>query len=458
VLVLIVTRLLTPALAFLKATANKFIIGNCTKPYLNQQSRLKPLLQPFFQNQHKPMPFFSYKGRDSKGSIIKGVLESQGTSVLAGQLLKQGITPFEIKPTAKPSYLINFFDEKVLTLDLMMFSRQMYALLKAGVPINNALSALHVSTRNKTFAKVIQSINDTLNSGHELSSALLQHPKIFDNFYINMIRVGETTGELDSSFFRLFEHLEFEKHIREQIKSALRYPSFVVLAIVIAMVIINIFVIPAFANMFAHFGAELPFVTRMLLGTSNFMIASWYYLLVAGIAIFYIFTNYTRSSVGKVQWDRFKLKIPVAGNIIYKATMARFARSFSLAGNSGVPIIEALGLVASTVDNAYIEQKITAMKIGIERGESILRTASNSGVFNALVLQMIAIGEESGTLEEMMSEVADMYQRDVEYEIKTLSTQIEPILIVCLGVMVLILALGIFLPMWSFGKVAIHHK
>jgi len=320
----------------------------------------------------------------------------------------------------------------------------------------NALNGLQASTNNQTFASVIGNIRESLGSGRELSSALSQHPKVFTSFYINMVRVGETTGMLDNVFLRLFDHLEFEKFMRDQIKAALRYPTFVIIAMAIAMVVVNIFVIPAFAKVFQGFGAELPLMTRILLGFSHFMVESWPYLIAGVIGIVFLFRSYVATTVGKYNWDSFKLKTPIAGKIIHKATMARFARSFALASKSGVPITSGLKLVAQTADNDYISRKIEQMREGVERGESILRTATNSGVFTPIVLQMIAVGEESGSLDDLMGEVADMYQRDVDYEIKTLGAQIEPILIIFLGVMVLILALGIFLPIWDLGKVALH--
>ncbi len=406
------------------------------------------------------MPFFAYKGRDSKGVLVQGVLEGADTNALANQLLNLNITPIDIQsrsnPTRSKSTSINLFEEKIETIDVMLFSRQMYTLLKAGIPIMNALNGLKASTSNQAFAKVVEEIRESLGSGREFSAALAQHPQVFSSFYINMVRVGETTGMLEAVFLRLFEHLEFERFMRDQIKSALRYPIFVVSAMGVAIVIVNLFVIPAFAKVFAGFGAELPLMTQVLLAFSNFMVAAWPYLLVGGIATALLFRSYTATGIGKYNWDKFKLNIPIAGKIIHKATMARFARSFALANKSGVPIVNGLKLVAQTADNDYIAQKIEQMREGVERGESILRTASNTGVFNPIVLQMIAVGEESGALDDLMQEVADMYQRDVEYEIKTLGAQIEPILIVFLGVMVLILALGIFLPIWDLGKVALH--
>lgn len=406
------------------------------------------------------MPFFAYKGRDSKGALVQGILEGADSNALANQLLNLNITPIDIQsrsnPTRSKSTSINLFEEKIETIDVMLFSRQMYTLLKAGIPIMNALNGLKASTSNQAFAKVVEEIRESLGSGREFSAALAQHPQVFSSFYINMVRVGETTGMLEAVFLRLFEHLEFERFMRDQIKSALRYPIFVVSAMGVAIVIVNLFVIPAFAKVFAGFGAELPLMTQVLLAFSNFMVAAWPYLLVGGIAAALLFRSYTATGIGKYNWDKFKLNIPIAGKIIHKATMARFARSFALANKSGVPIVNGLKLVAQTADNDYIAQKIEQMREGVERGESILRTASNTGVFNPIVLQMIAVGEESGALDDLMQEVADMYQRDVEYEIKTLGAQIEPILIVFLGVMVLILALGIFLPIWDLGKVALN--
>jgi len=406
------------------------------------------------------MPFFSYKGRNNKGELVKGLLESHDRNALAKQLLSIGITPVEIVPGSAPSADINlsvsWFEERIQPIDIMMFSRQMYTLLKAGIPIMNALSGLLTSTKNKTLVKVISDIRTSLDSGRELSAALNQHPKVFNGFYVSMIRVGETTGMLDKVFLRLFDHLEFEKFMSDQIKAALRYPSFVMMAMAVAIVVINIFVIPAFSKVFANLGVELPLMTRILLAFSHFMVNWWPYLLAGLVGIIFLFRSYIASVKGRYQWDAFKLKSPIAGAIIQKATMARFARSFALSTKSGVPIISALNLVAQTVDNDFIAHKVEQMRIGVERGETILRTATNAGVFNPLVLQMIAVGEESGALDDLMEEIADMYQRDVEYEIKTLGAKIEPIMIVFLGALVLVLALGIFLPMWDMGKVSLH--
>jgi MSHA biogenesis protein MshG len=280
-----------------------------------------------------------------------------------------------------------------------------------------------------------------------------RHPDVFSAFYISLVRVGETTGQLDEAFNRLFGYLEFEREVRERIKTALRYPIIVILVISAAVAIVNFAVIPAFAKIFEASNVELPLLTRVLIGTSQFFVAYWA-LLAGGLVLAIVtFVTYTGTEQGRYKWDRFKLGIPIAGSIILKATLARFARAFAIADRAGVPIVQALSTVASVVDNAFLSRRIEQMREGVERGESVLRTAVTTGVFTPVVLQMIAVGEETGELDDLLSEVADMYEREVDHEIKNLSTNVEPIITIALGVLVLILALGVFLPMWQMGKV-----
>ncbi|ROH87209.1 type II secretion system F family protein [Pseudomethylobacillus aquaticus] len=405
------------------------------------------------------MPFFSYRGRNNRGDLIEGSMESQDSATLAGYLASIGITPLHIRATAAPrkaAMSIQLFEERIQTLDIMMFSRQMYTLLKAGIPIMRALSGLQGSTTNKRMAAIIGDIRISLDGGRELSAAMRQHPRVFSSFYVSMIRVGETTGMLEQVFLRLYDHLQFEKYMRDQIRAALRYPSFVIIAMAVAIAVVNLFVIPAFADVFASFGAELPLITRGLLGFSGFMVVAWPYLILVSLILVMLVRSYIATPAGRYQWDSLKFKLPIAGKIIHMASMARFSRSFALASKSGVPIVSGLGLVIQTMDNSYISRKVEQMRAGVERGESISRTAAATGVFSSIVMQMISVGEESGALDDLMEEIADMYQRDVEYQINTLGAQIEPILIVFLGIMVLLLALGIFLPIWDIGSVALH--
>jgi MSHA biogenesis protein MshG len=405
------------------------------------------------------MPSFAYSARDMRGQLLEGIVEGASASAVADQLIGGGMTPLKIAASAEtaeraPSVKFSWGKTtKVQHDDLLMFSRQLHSLLKAGIPITRALSGLQESA-SEAMGNVIRQVRESLESGIELSTSMARQTGVFNHFYIAMIRVGELTGRLDEVFMRLFHHLEFEKLMRDQVKTALRYPTFVVLVMAVAIAVINIFVIPAFQKVFDGFGAELPIVTRILIAFSKFMVAGWPYMLVGIITGTFAFTSWTKTESGRHTWDRTKLRLPIAGKIARKATLARFARSFALALKSGVPVVQAMNVVSATVENAYFARAIDKMREGVERGDSMLRTAAASGIFTPVVLQMIAVGEESGTLDEMLTEVADFYQQDVEYELKSLSAQIEPILIIFLGVLVLILALGVFLPVWDLGKAA----
>jgi MSHA biogenesis protein MshG len=414
------------------------------------------------------MPFFAYKGRDGRGELLQGVLEGVDSGAVADQLFGSGVTPLEISVTKRRAtsggagssvgWRERLFEKKVTSMDVQLFSRQIYTLLKSGVPIMRGLAGLQESAISPAFARIIKDLRESLDAGRELSIAMGRHPLVFTPFYLSMVKVGEMTGRLEEVFLRLFDHLEFDRDMRDRVKTALRYPTFVVIAMVLAMVVVNVFVIPKFAAVFKSFGAELPLMTRVLLATSQFTVAWWPTLLGGAVAAWFGFRAWTRSPKGRLTWDRYKLRLPIAGKIIHKATMARFARSFALSMRSGVPIVQALTVVSQTADNAYLSSRIEQMRDGVERGESILRTSTAANVFTPIVLQMIAVGEETGSLDDLMDEIAQMYEREVDYELKTLSSQIEPILISFLGAMVLVLALGIFLPIWDLGNAALHNK
>ena len=408
------------------------------------------------------MPAFTYKARNAASELVEGALEGASAGAVADVLRGQGLVPVSIAEAQGRSEArgasgpgMSLFRARVSHVDLLLFSRQMHTLLKSGVPILRALNGLQEAAINPELRRVIGEIRESLEGGRDLSQAMARHPRVFSPFYLSMVRVGEATGMLEDVFYRLFEHLEFERYMREQVKSALRYPMFVVAAMIAAIVIVNLFVIPAFAKVFAGFGAELPLMTRLLLGFSGFMLEFWPVLLAVGLGAVFGFRAWVGTASGRVAWDRFSLRIPIAGKILHKAALSRFARSFALGQRSGVPVMQALSNAAQTVDNVHVARRIEAMRESVERGESLLRAALGAGIFTPVVLQMVAVGEESGAVDDMMEEIGDMYRQEVEYELKTLGQQIEPILIVLLGILVLILALGIFLPLWDLGKVAI---
>lgn len=411
---------------------------------------------------------FAYTGRSATGPV-SGTLEGNDASAVADLLFARGVTPLRIEPEAggasaaasaedeqKPvsEALKRFFEPKVTTVDLMLFCRQLYTLMRSGVPILRALLGLQESATNPSMRHCLAEVRRSLESGIELSMSFAQQSHLFNGFFVAMVRVGEMTGRLDEVFDRLFKHLEFEMFMHQQVKSALRYPMFVVAAMVLAIGVINVMVIPAFAGVFANFGAALPLPTRILLATSRFTIEYGWLLGLLAVAGFFAWNAWRHTPAGKYQWDQIVLRMPVAGKIVRKAMLARFARGFAMALKSGVPIERALAAVAQTVENSFISRRIDGMRESVERGETVVRAAAATGVFTPVVLQMISVGEETGAIDELMEEVAELYSNEVQYELKTLSQQIEPILIVFLGALVLVLALGVFLPMWDLGKAA----
>jgi MSHA biogenesis protein MshG len=406
------------------------------------------------------MPHFAYKGRDARGQLVQGVLEGADSGAVATALFGNGVTPVDIAPTTAPRAETpttgrwQLRKPKVRAIDLLLFSRQMYTLLKAGVPILRALGGLQESSTNPAFKQTLQGVRESLESGRDLSASLQRQGEAFSPFYVAMVYVGETTGRLEEIFLRLFHHLEFQEEMRTQVKSALRYPIFVIAVMAVALAIINLFVIPQFAKVYEGFGAKLPMITQWLIQFSQFWVDYWWLLLTIVVGSVLAFKAWVATDEGRYRWDRFKLRIPIAGPIVLKATLARFARSFALAIRSGVTAVHGLTLVSQVVDNRYMASRIERMREGVERGESVLRTAVNSGIFTPVALQMVLVGEESGSLDDMMDEVADMYTREVQYDLKTLGAQIEPVLIVLLGILVLIVALGVFLPIWDLGRVA----
>lgn len=408
------------------------------------------------------MPVFEYKGRNNQGQAVNGNLEANSTDAAASQLLSTGITPIDISQAEKDqqetkSTSLNFDfnkNKKPALDDLVLFSRQMYTLMRAGVPIIRAITGLADTTRNKVLQKALHNIRLEIEGGHELSTALAQHPDIFSHLFVSMVQVGENTGNLDEVFLQISGYLEREKNTRDQIKAAMRYPMFVIIAIAIAMFIINMWVIPTFAKVFAGFGAELPLPTRILLGISEFTVDYWYVIIGILLITFFSIRHYIQTEKGHWQWDRFLTRIPVVGSIVMRATLARFARSFSMSLSAGVPLVTGLTLVSRAVDNVFVGGHIADMRNGVERGDTLTRTAAATEMFTPLVIQMLTVGEETGNVDDMLTEVADFYDREVDYDVKNLTSAIEPILIVFIGAMVLVLALGVFLPMWDLAAAA----
>jgi MSHA biogenesis protein MshG len=287
-----------------------------------------------------------------------------------------------------------------------------------------------------------------------LAPALGQHPAVFSNLFLSLIHVGENTGRLDMAFKEVGKYLELEKNTSKQVKSAPRYPMFVMVAIAVAIGVVTVFVIPVFEDAFNRLGADLPWQTVALMATSAFVVDYWPFILATIFILVTGFTHWKSTEAGRLRWDEAKLKFPLAGPIFERVALGRFSRTFSMVLGAGVPIVQGLNVVAGAVGNAFVAQNVEKMREGIERGESLHRTAANSNMFTPLVLQMISVGEETGTVDELLVEVADFYDAEVEYDLKKLGDSIEPILIVFIAGLVLILALGVFLPIWDLSSVA----
>ncbi|MBY6222484.1 type II secretion system F family protein [Marinobacter nauticus] len=403
---------------------------------------------------------FSYRGKDNRGVVQQGSLTAANPDAAASELMRRGITPLTIREQEDTSSALDKLNQlplfrKAVTLDeLIVFCRQMHALTKAGIPLIRTMRGLAETTRSPVLAEVLEDITNRLEGGTTMATAMQAHPKVFSELFIAMIHVGENTGMLDDSFKRLSEILELERDTKRRVKQALRYPTFVVIALLAALMVVNFLVIPRFASVFAKLGADLPFLTQVLVGTSNFLLGYWPVMLFAVAAGAVLIRQWKQTDRGRLMWDRYKLKLPIIGPLLELITLSRFARNFATMLKAGMPVTHALTVVADATDNAWIGSHIKDMRLGIERGESLLRTARHSEMFTPLILQMIAVGEETGSVDDMLNNVADFYDEDVDFGLKRLAESIEPILIVAMGILVLILALGVFLPIWDLGAAA----
>jgi MSHA biogenesis protein MshG len=404
------------------------------------------------------MAVFEFKGRSSEGKMIQGQLDATTADAAANQLLGRGITPINLSLYVEKLSLSEKFERatnsgKVNSVELIMFCRQMHTITRAGIPLVKGLRGLAASLRNYAFQQTINDLVERLEMGAELSAAMRQHPKIFNNLIVSLISVGENSGKLDVIFKQLADYLERDHGTLRSIQTALRYPSMVIVVMAIALAIVNYKVIPAFADMFAKFGAELPIYTRILIGISDFFVNFWWLILLILIGSGTWLYHYVHTEEGSRMLGKKKLSAPVIGDIIERASLARYSRTFSLMLSAGLPLSSSLELCARAIDNPYLGDKIRQIRAGVERGEGLYQTHLVSGMFTPLILQMISVGEESGQVDTLLAEVANFYESEVEYEVKRLSDRIEPIIIIMMAGFVTVLALGIFLPMWEMYNI-----
>ena len=404
------------------------------------------------------MPRFAFEARNQLGETQSGQREALDASALAAELAAGGLVPIRVIPAedAPITKAAGFalFEKRVSLDEVILFSHQMYSLTKAGISIVRCVRGLAESQKNERLQEVLLDIAENLESGVDLASSLRRFPQVFSELYASIIHVGENTGRLEEAFRQIAVYLEIERETKKRIKTATRYPMFVLAAIGIAIVVLNVFVIPSFSKVFAKFHAELPWQTQMIIGVSDFFVAYWPALLLLVCGAAFGVRHYINTRHGRFNWDRWKLKLPILGSIFERINLARFCQTFAMVSRSGVPITQGLHVISRAIGNEYMADRVTTMRMGIERGEGIAQTARDSGMFTPVVLQMIAVGEETGAIDELVEQAAGFYEEEVDYELKSLTDAVEPILIIAIGIMVLILALGVFLPLWDLSSVA----
>lgn len=401
---------------------------------------------------------FSYRGYSAAGET-SGTLEAPDRQSAAQTLSSRGIMPVSlteeaVKEKSSGGLLSNIhFMHHVKIEDLVMFCRQMYSLTKAGIPLLRAIGGLSNTITNPVLRDELKQIGRDLAGGMPMAYSLRKRPDIFSPLFIALINVGENTGELEGSFKQIAEYLSLDMETRKRVKAAIRYPMIVIIFLALAMVVLNIWVIPVFANLFAKFDAELPIYTRILLAVSHFFRTYWYVLLLSVIGISWFWVKWSHSKSGRYTWGKWQMHLPIMGPIVTQSLLARFCRSFAVMISSGITLNQALALVAEAVDNDFLAEKIVKMKTGIEGGQSLAHVAADANIFSPLVMQMFAVGDETGQVDTLLLEAAGYYEGEVDYALKNLTAKIEPILLVCVAAMVLVLALGIFTPMWNMYSV-----
>ena len=400
------------------------------------------------------MAFFRYRGRSARGDLLTGRLEADSVNAVAARILNLGITPIEIGPDKLESANLQQFLQRMgagkpKTTDLVLFARQMYSITKAGLPLLRGLRGLAQSTHNVMLRDALHDVLQSLESGRDFASSLARHADIFPPLFLSMVRVGESTGTLDAAFLRLCEYLSQDQDVQDRVKAAIRYPLIVMFVIGIAIAVITIFVIPNFAPLFAVLGNDIPWPTRVIMGTSSFVRNHGVALIVCAVLACFGTRRYLKTQEGRFRWDRMKLKVPVLGELLHQSVLSRVTRSLAISLSAGLPMIQALTLLSRAAGNEYLAERLMHIRNAVERGDSLSRASSAAGIFPPLVLQMVAVGEETGELTNLLEEVSGFYQREVDYRLRNLASMIEPILIIAVGGMVLILALGVFLPMWN---------
>jgi len=403
---------------------------------------------------------FQYQGRDPSGTLIKKILKASSVDEVVMYLEKRNITPIQIDEielgTDATAAIENFLGiNNITTEEIMNFCRQLSTLIAAGVPIIKALNQLAQSTASHRLSLALSNIADNVAAGQTFSDALAKYPAIFSTIVTNLIEVGENTGHLNETLMQISMYLEKYLANRRRLISTARYPIMVFVGTLVAMVVMNIFVIPKFTMIFSRFHLELPLATRVIIDISSFMLNHWLALLIATLSIIFGIPRLMSAfSILRYYWDKYKLRIPVTGNIQKRIIISQFCWTFALILRSGIPVVKGIQLAGNSTGNAYFTKQINKMKEGIEHGQSFSQGAVNTDLFFPTIIQMIEVGEETGRLDEILTEVSQFYEGEIEFDIRRLNELLEPVLLCLVGSVILVMAIGIYFPMWDLIKIA----
>jgi len=401
------------------------------------------------------MPVFQYKAVDPSGAEVVDSIEAGDEAIVADRLDDLGYLPLSIQEQkAGRSLNWTIFRRKIKDIEIIVFSKQLMTLLKAGVPLLSCLEALTEQIENTEFKDIIQKIYVDIESGMSFSAALEKHEDIFSELYVNSVRAGEAGGALDRVLERLALLMEHDHETKARVKSAMRYPIIVVVSLALAFVTLMLLVVPKFITLFTKLGVDLPLPTRILIGTYHIISGYWYIVLAILVVLYFALVKYIKTDKGAYNWDKFLLALPLFGELNVKTAMSRFARMFETLNSSGLPILQTLEITSKTVGNRVVGKEIERVSYGVLQGKGLAGPLSDGNIFPPMVVRMLSIGEQSGSLDDMLVNVSQHYDMEIDYAVKNLTSLIEPILTVVMGIVVLFLALAIFMPMWSLTKLA----
>jgi len=405
----------------------------------------------------KTMSVYSYKAADTSGKIVRGSLEASDEKEAAGRLQEMGHIPINIRQSGKSSgklgadvNILSFF-ARISNKDVTQFTRDLSALLEAGLPVDRALSILTNITEKKKFREIVRDILRSVEGGSYLSDAMAKYPDAFSDFYVNMVRAGEAGGVLEAVLERLGLFLESTQELRDYVKSALVYPVFLVFAGGISVIILMTFVIPKFSLIFSDLGQTIPLSTRILLDLSEWLRSYWWTLLGSAAVLYFVLLHYIGTPGGRLKADRCKLAFPFVGGLVRKIEVARFARTFGTLIRSGVPILQALDLVRDIIGNRVIAETMEKVRERVKEGERLSAPLEDTGIFPSLAVQMITVGEESGKLDEMLLRVAENYEKIIRNMIKRAISLLEPVMILVMGLVVGFIVISMLMAIFSMN-------